>query len=88
MWYGKNARRAELLEVESLDFIEDDDLVRGIKKDYDFIRGKLINKGFDSLTGSDGVWIQARTKGRGHGSTTRAFYARKNLVARIFELGN
>lgn len=53
--------------------------------DYDFIRAKLIKCGFESLTGKDGKWIQARTKGPGHGSISRAFYARKNLVKKIFE---
>ena len=85
MWYGKNSEKAELLKVTSLDFAEDDDLIKEIKVDYDFIRNKLIKKGFKSLTGSDGKWIQARTKGAGHGSTSRAFYARKELVKKIFE---
>lgn len=84
MWHGKNAKKAELLEVTSLDFEETDDLILEIKNDYDFIRNKLITEGFSSLTGRDGKWIQARTKGAGHGSTSRAFYARKNLVSRIF----
>lgn len=87
MWHGKNSRNAELLEVESLDFLEDDDLIEEIKADYDFIREKLIKSGFGSLTGKDGKWIQARTKGPGHGSTSRAFYARKELVQKIFEIG-
>ena len=59
--------------------------IREIKTDYEFIRNKLITKGFASLTGKDGKWIQARTKGPGHGSISRAFYARKELVAKIFE---
>lgn len=85
MWHGKNAEKAELLEVTSLDFSETDDLILEIKEDYEFIRDKLIKKGFESLTGKDGKWMQARTKGPGHGSISRAFYARKNLVAKIFE---
>lgn len=85
MWHGKNAEKAELLKVTSLDFAEDDLLIREIKADYDFIRNKLIKKGFQSLTGSDGKWIQARTKGAGHGSTSRPFYAKINLVKKIFE---
>jgi DNA mismatch repair protein MutH len=88
MWYGKNSKKAELLEVESLDFLEDDQVIKEIKADYDFIRNKLIKKGFKSLTGKDGKWIQARTKGPGHGSISRAFYARKELVKKIFEVGS
>lgn len=86
-WHGKNANNAELIKVTSLDFSETDELIQEIKTDYDFIRNKLIKKGFKSLTGSDGKWIQARTKGAGHGSTSRAFYARTGLVKKIFEIG-
>ncbi len=88
MWHGRNSESAELLKVASLDFAEDDELIKEIKNDYDFIREKLIKRGFGSLTGKDGKWIQARTKGSGHGSTSRAFYARKELVKKIFEIAS
>ncbi|MFA6992090.1 MAG: MutH/Sau3AI family endonuclease [Candidatus Gracilibacteria bacterium] len=88
MWHGQNSDDAEILKVASLDFAEDDDLIQEIKKDYDFIRYKLVNEGFKSLTGKDGKWIQARTKGAGHGSTSRAFYARTSLVKKIFEIAS
>lgn len=84
-WHGKNAQKAELIEVVSLDFSKTDDLIMEIKADYDFIRNKLITQGFDALTGKDGKWIQARTKGSKN-STSRAFYARPQLVAKIFEI--
>jgi len=84
-WHGKNADNAELIKVTSLDFSETDELIQEIKADYDFIRNKLIKKGFKSLTGADGKWIQARTKGAGRGSTSRAFYARTLLVKKILE---
>lgn len=84
-WTGKNAEGAILLDVTSLDFVEDADFIKEVEADYEFIRQKLIKSGFDSLTGKDGRWIQARTKGPGHGSTSRAFYARKDFVKKIFE---
>mgnify|MGYP001560938887 CR=1 FL=1 len=85
MWHGQNAEKAELIKVVSLDFLETDELIQEIKADYDFIRNKLKTQGFKTLTGKDGKWIQARTKGAGHGSTSRAFYARTSLVKKIFE---
>lgn len=88
LWHGKNSQSAELLQVTSFDFAETDDLILEIKADYDLIREKLVAQGFESLTGRDGKWIQARTKGTGHGSTSRAFYARTALVKRIFEMAN
>ena len=87
-WNGTNSEEARLLKVTSLDFTEDDDLIKEIKADYDFIRNKLVTQGFEALTGSDGKWIQARTKGAGHGSTSRAFYARTGLVKKIFEIAS
>lgn len=96
MWHGKNSENAEILKVASLDFAEDDELIKEIKADYDFIREKLINHGFKSLTGKDGKWIQARTKGTGginprtekRRPITRAFYARTSLVKKIFEIAS
>lgn len=88
MWHGKNVAKAELLRVTSLDFTGSEELIKEIATDYAFIRNKLVTQGFESLTGRDGKWIQARTKGPGHGSVSRAFYARKQLVSKIFELSS
>ena len=85
-WNGKHNEKAELLKVQSFDFLESDTLIKEIENDYEFIRNKLITQGFSALTGKDGKWIQARTKGAGHGSTSRAFYARKELIKEIIKL--
>src|SRR5439155_3485612 len=61
----------------------DQDLYQQIKADYDLVRSVIRTKGFHSLSGSMGVLVQPRTKGPGHGSTSRAFYARSRLVVRI-----
>ncbi len=82
---GKHDKTSKLLNVTSFDFQDEQKLIDEIKADYDFIRNKLIKEGFNSLTGKDGKWIQARTKGAGHGSTSRAFYARKELVNLILK---
>jgi DNA mismatch repair protein MutH len=95
-WDGLNAKGSKLLRVASLDFAEDDELIKEIKTDYDFIRAKLIKDGFSALTGKDGKWIQARTKGTGgvnpqtgkRRPITRAFYARTGLVKKIFEIAS
>ena len=82
---GHHNIKSELLKVTSFDFIESNTLIKEIEDDYGFIRQKLINHGFTSLTGKDGKWIQARTKGAGHGSISRAFYAKNNLIKEIFK---
>ncbi len=84
-WKETNSQSAILIDVTSMDFVEDSELIKEIEQDYEFIRNKLRAHGFDALTGSDGKWIQARTKGPGHGSISRAFYARKELVEKIFQ---
>jgi DNA mismatch repair protein MutH len=84
-WTGTNAEGGILLDVTSLDFVEDAELIREVAADYELIRRKLITEGFEALTGKDGKWIQARTKGAGHGSKSRAFYAKKPFVVKIFD---
>jgi DNA mismatch repair protein MutH len=57
-----------------------------VRDDYEAIQAQIRLRGIDSVTGDLGKLVQARTKGRGHGSTTRAFYARTILVAHILNL--
>ena len=85
-WNGKHDPKSELLKIQSFDFLEDEDIIKEIEADYEFIRHKCARYGFQSLTGRDGKWIQARTKGSGHGSISRAFYARKELVKEIINI--
>lgn len=59
---------------------------RQVQNDYEAIREVIRTRGFDALTGDTGKYVQARTKGRGHGSNSRAFYARAILVAHILNL--
>ena len=66
-----------------------DDLYEAVKSDYDLVRNTLLDdpvNGFGRLTGKMGVYIQPRTKGQGHGSTTRAFYARAKFLAKFIPL--
>lgn len=65
-----------------------DDLYHAVKADYDLVRSILLdeNKGFKSLTGKMGIYIQPRTKGAGHGSISRAFYARPKFLAKFIQI--
>jgi len=64
------------------------ELYDAVKADYDLVRSVLLDeqKGFKSLTGKMGVYIQPRTKGAGHGSISRAFYARPKFLAEFIKL--
>jgi DNA mismatch repair protein MutH len=61
-----------------------------VKADYDLVRSTILNPelGFAALTGVMGVLVQPRTKGRGHGSVSRAFYARTGFVATMLGEGH
>lgn len=82
-WEGKHSIHSRLLKVTAFDFLKTDHLINECRKDYEFIRNKLKTYGTKSLTSRDGQYIQARTKGAGHGSTTRAFYAKKSFLEDI-----
>lgn len=64
------------------------ELYNAVKADYDLVRQTLFDpqKGFDSLTGKMGLYIQPRTKGAGHGTTSRAFYARPRFLGKFINL--
>ena len=57
-----------------------------VKADYDQARKVIVDDGFHALSGTMGKLVQPRTKGAGHGSTSRAFYARTHFVAHIIGL--
>ncbi|MBI4743648.1 MAG: hypothetical protein HY776_02320 [Actinobacteria bacterium] len=74
---------SQLLYVNSFDLLSTN-FWQQIKEDYELVRHTIKTEGFNALTGSMGKYIQPRTKGSGHGSTTRAFYARVAFVEIIF----
>lgn len=82
IWEGINEPRSILYGIYEFD-LQNKELYEQIKKDYELVRETIRTKGFNALTGKMGVYIQPRTKGEGHGSTTRAFYARKSLLKKI-----
>jgi hypothetical protein len=66
--------------------LNDPEIYDQVKADYNLVRETIRTKGFSSLSGKMGKLVQPRTKGQGHGSTSRAFYARKEFVAHILGL--
>lgn len=75
--------------IHSIDTIDlEGELYKAIKMDYEIVQACLNDpaRGFAYLTGRMGKYVQPRTKGSGHGSTSRAFYARKNFLAEFVTL--
>ena len=78
--------RSLVHSVASFD-LDNPQIYEQVKADYNLVRETIITQGFSSLTGKMGILVQPRTKGQGHGSTSRAFYARTKFVAHILGEG-
>lgn len=83
VWKNQEETSSLLYGVKTFD-LDNPKIYKQIQEDYDLVRKTIIEKGFSALTGRMGVYIQPRTKGAGHGSTTRAFYARTSFLKKIF----
>lgn len=62
-------------------FTREHPLFATLETDYVELQTKA-NEGV--MTGSVGVYLQTRTKGQGHGSTSRAFYVRPSFLTKLF----
>lgn len=82
IWKNKKEPSSILYSVDTFD-LTDNEIYNQIKEDYNLVRSTIIYQGFEKLTGKMGVYIQPRTKGPGHGSTSRAFYARTGFLKEI-----
>ena len=85
VWESKEELRSMLHAAAEFD-LDDPDIRKQVVSDYESIRTQIRERGIDSVTGDLGKLVQARTKGPGHGSTSRAFYARPIFVAHILNL--
>lgn len=82
---SKAETHSQIYDVTSFN-LDDPNIFGRVKADYNLIRKTIVESGFERLTGKMGELIQPRTKGTGHGSTSRAFYARTRFVAQILGL--
>jgi len=80
-----NETKSILFSVGKFD-LGDKELYEQVKADYNLVRNTLQTKGFDALTGAMGVYVQPRTKGPGHGSISRAFYARPIFIKKMLNI--
>jgi DNA mismatch repair protein MutH len=84
---NKTDTHSLLHSVASFD-LDDPEIYDQVKADYNLVRATIRDEGFSKLSGSMGKLVQPRTKGAGHGSTSRAFYARTGFVAQILGKGH
>ncbi len=75
IWESKDEERSILHRITTFD-LEDTEIYNQVKSDYELVRSSISISGISALKSEMGVYIQPRTKGAGHGSKSRAFYAR------------
>ena len=71
-------------DVRGFDLSED--ILAVVKEDFLIIQKTIVEHGFSALSGRMGELVQPRTKGAGHGSTSRAYYARTRFIKTLFDL--
>lgn len=82
LFESQSEERSVLVRVSAFD-LNDKAIYEQVRMDYEETRDCISTRGFEHLTGTMGALVQPRTKGAGHGSTSRAFYARTRFVEKI-----
>jgi DNA mismatch repair protein MutH len=85
LFESQKEKHTLLVKVATFD-LGNTEIFNQVRADYEETRETIRIRGFKALTGAMGVFVQPRTKGAGHGSTSRAFYARTGFVTRILGL--
>lgn len=84
--YLRNGDNIEFMTPTIIDKDCDEctEIYETIRTDYELIRNTFITNG--KFNSRDGTLLQNRTKGAGHGSTSRAFYLLKSFMERYVPL--
>ena len=81
IWESAYQEKVIFYGATMFDLDDNQQIYKQIESDYNLVRDKILNGKFSVLTGKMGKYIQPRTKGTGHGSTSRAFYARAAFLS-------
>jgi DNA mismatch repair protein MutH len=82
IWLSQTEESSVLYSVTEFN-LDNPVIYQQVKADYDLVRETVRTSDFAALTGRMGSLIQPRTKGPGHGSVSRAFYARVPFLKQI-----
>ena len=86
LYTGRDETSSPIIAVRAADISLEEALVyEQIRRDYETMRAHLKSGGM--AASRMGVLIQSRTKGAGHGSVSRAWYARTRLVNLLLGIG-
>ena len=82
--YYRHGDAVEFKDTYTFRLSDHPEIAQIIKEDYDTIRAQFLADG--TLTSRTGTLLQNRPKGAGHGSTSRAFYLRKEFMMRVMPI--
>lgn len=82
IWESQEEERSILHRVTTFD-LDEPKVYNQIKEDYNLVRDTIRTQSVSALKSEMGEYIQPRTKGAGHGSTSRAFYARTSFLKKF-----
>ena len=82
IWESQREERSILHSVTTFD-LDDPEVYRQIKEDYDLVRETIQTQGFSAVTGKMGVYIQPKAKVPGDGMDSIAFYARTDFLKKM-----
>lgn len=83
IWESKQEEKSIFYGVTTFDLLDDLEVYNQIKDDYNLVKETIRSQGFSTLNSGMGKYIQPKTKGTGHGSTSRAFYARVSFLKKF-----
>ena len=82
IWESKQEERSILHSVTTFD-LDNPEIYRQVKADYDLVRKTILTQGFSAVTGKMGVCIQPKAIVPGHEMESIAFYARTAFIKKI-----
>ena len=86
LYTGRDELSSPIVAIRAADLTLDEAFVYAqVRQDYETMRAHLKNGG--AASSSMGALIQSRTKGAGHGSVSRAWYARARFVNLLLGIG-
>lgn len=83
IWESIQEEKSIFYGVTTFDLLDDFEVYSQIKDDYNLVKKTIRSQGFSTLNSGMGKYIQPKTKGTGHGSTSRAFYARISFLKKF-----
>lgn len=82
IWESKQEERSILHSVTTFD-LDDPEVYRQIKEDYDLVRETIQTQGFSAVTGKMGIYIQPKAIVPGHEMDSIAFYVRTDFLKKM-----